>query len=42
VTGVGELVGQEPVAELRVVAVGVDQRVGQVGIFKVTVADRAR
>lgn len=31
--GTLELVGQEPVAELGVVRVGVDQRVGQIGVF---------
>jgi hypothetical protein len=35
-----ELVGQEPVAELRVVVVRVDQRVGQVGVIQLALADR--
>jgi hypothetical protein len=40
VTGSLELIGQEPVAELGVVGVGVDQGVGQVSVFEVTLADR--
>jgi hypothetical protein len=40
--GALELVGQEPVAELRVVAVGVDQGVGQVGVLEVALADGVR
>ena len=35
------LVDQEPVAELRVVAVGVEQGVGAVGLDQVGVGDRA-
>ncbi len=38
--GLLELVGQEPVAELRVVLVRVDQRVDQVGVLQVALADR--
>jgi hypothetical protein len=37
-----ELIGEEPVAELGVVAVGVDQRVGQVGVLEIAITDRAR
>jgi len=40
VPGAFELVGQEPVAELGVVAVRVDQRVGQVGVLEFALADR--
>ena len=39
--GVAGLVGEEPVAELRVVAVGVEQRVGPVGRLELGVGDRA-
>jgi hypothetical protein len=38
VAGLLELVGQEPVAELRVLAVGVDQRVDEVGVLQVALA----
>jgi hypothetical protein len=38
VAGPLDLVGQQPVAELRVIAVGVDQGVGQVGVGEVAVA----
>ena len=37
--GALKLVGQEPVTELRVVAVSVDQRVGQVGVVELALAD---
>jgi hypothetical protein len=40
VTGSLELVGQEPVAELRVVTVGVDQGVGEIGVLQLALADR--
>lgn len=40
--GALEVVGQEPVAEGRIVAVGVDQRIGQGRIFEIPVADRVR
>jgi hypothetical protein len=39
VAGSLELVGQEPVAELRVVVVGIDQGVGQVGVVQLALAD---
>ena len=38
--GVAGLVGQEPVAELRVVAVGVEQRVGPIRLVELGVGDR--
>lgn len=40
VAGPPELVGQKPVTELWVLAVGVDQRVGQVGVGQLALADR--
>ena len=38
--GALELVSQEPVAELRVVAVGVDQPVDQIGVLQLALTDR--
>jgi hypothetical protein len=38
---VGEFVGQEPVAERRIITMGVDEGVGQVGVLEVAPADRA-
>jgi hypothetical protein len=40
--GVADLVGQEAVAEFRVVAVRVEQRVGQVRLLELGVGDRGR
>jgi hypothetical protein len=40
--GVAGLIDQEPVAELRVLAVGVEQRVRPVGRSQVGVGDRVR
>lgn len=41
-TGLGCLVDEEPVPELGVLAVGVEQRVGSVGLDQFGVGDRAR
>ena len=38
--GAGDFVGEEPVAELRVITVGVDEGVGEVGVGEVALADR--
>jgi hypothetical protein len=40
VAGVSGFVGEELVAELRVVAVGLEQRVGEVSLGSLAVADR--
>jgi hypothetical protein len=40
VTGALELIGNEPVAELGVIGVHVDDRVGQVGVVEITVTHR--
>ena len=39
--GLPGLIGQQPVAELRIIMVGVEQGVGQVGLGQLTVTDRA-
>jgi hypothetical protein len=40
-TGALELVGEEPVAELRVIGVRIDERVGDVGVLEVAPAHRS-
>jgi hypothetical protein len=40
VAGVGELVGDEPVPEARVLAVDFERGVGRVGVDQVPLADR--
>lgn len=40
--GVGDLVEEEPVPELGVIAVGIEDRVGQVGLSQLGVGNRLR
>ena len=37
-----ELVREEPIAERRVVTVGIEERVGQIGVLQIPLADRVR
>jgi hypothetical protein len=40
VAGLADLIGQQPVAELRIILVGVEHGVRQVGLFEFPITDR--